>query len=304
MPRIPLRFLATAVSVLVAVPAMASPAIAKTKGGGGSSGVSSSTGTDVSYPQCTATLPSGRAFAVVGANGGLANTYNGCLGSEWTYALATTGVTKQVKAQTYLDTADPGNAVADWPSPANYGNYPSTTLSTPYGSCTYAAGSSGPGAMSNACAYIYGYDMVAGGISDGAKGIVAGDISAFQSATGGTLNAQPVWLDVETSNSWLTGTSGLAMNVADLNGMVAALRATNSAAVVGVYSTTYQWNQITGTPTASTAGSLWGLPEWGAGATSQSNAASNCSHTPFTGGTISITQWTANGWDYDYSCVG
>ncbi len=304
MPRSAVRSFAVALTLALAVPALATPALAKTRGGGGGS-LSSGVGVDVSYPQCGSTLPTGQAFAIAGVNGGLANDYNSCLASEWTYALASAGTTNQAKAQAYLNTADPGNTVADWPSPSNVGNYPDPALYTPYGYCRYASGTSGgPGAMSTACAYVYGYDMVVGGISDGSNGIIAGDVSDFHTATGGTLGAQPVWLDVETGNSWQSGTSGLSMNIADLNGMVAALRSSNSAAVVGVYSTASQWNQVTGTPTGTAAGNLWDLADWIAGARTQSGAVSNCAQSAFTGGTLSVTQWTSGGLDYDHSCIG
>ena len=290
-------------ALALAVPALASPALAKTKGGGGGGGgLASGTGVDVSYPQCGSTLPTGQAFGIVGVNGGLANDYNPCLASEWKYALASVGTTRQARAQAYVNTGDPGNTVADWPSPTNLGNY--GTSATPFGDCTYAAGSSGPGAMTAACAYIYGYDMVVGGINDGSQGTIAGDLSDFSKATGGALNAQPVWLDVETGNSWQSGSNGLSMNVADLNGMVAALRAPNATAAVGVYSTGYQWNQITGTPSGTTAGNLSGLPDWIPGASTQSAAASTCTQSAFTGGTVSLTQWTSSGRDYDHSCPG
>lgn len=303
MRRISVRVGSICFAVALSVPALGSPAFAKTHGGGGG-GVTSGTGVDVSYPQCGSRLLSGQAFGIVGVNGGLVNDYNSCLASEWTYALASAGTTSQPKAQTYLNTADPGNGVADWPSPTNYGSYPDSTLNTPYGHCTYASGSSGAGAMSTACAYVYGYDMVVGGISDGSNGLIPGDLSVFHSATGGTLNAQPVWLDVETGNSWQSGSSGLNMNVADLDGMVAALRANNALAAVGIYSTAYQWNQITGSPTGTSAGSLWGLSDWVPGATRQSGAVTNCAQTSFTAGTLSLTQWTSGGLDYDHSCAG
>lgn len=305
MSRSSARTAVVALAAVLAVPALAAPALAKTHGGGHGGGLSGGTGVDVSYPQCGSTLPTGQAFGIVGVNGGLANDYNSCLRSEWTYALGSAGTTKQAKAQAYLNTGDPGNTVADWPSPANPGSYPDSTLSdTPYGACTYASGTGGPGAMSPACAYVYGYDMVVGGISDGANGIIAGDVSEFSSATGGSLDGQPVWLDVETGNSWLSGSAGLAMNVADLNGMVAALRRSNTSAVVGIYSTAYQWNQITGTPGSGTAGNLWGLADWVPGASTQSGAVSNCTLGAFTGGGLSVTQWTSRGLDYDHSCIG
>lgn len=272
-------------------------------GGGGGGGSAPGTGVDVSYPQCPGTsLPSGQAFAIVGVNGGLANDYNSCLSTEFSYAQASLGGTNQARAQLYLNTADPGNTVADWPSPSQPGTY--GTTSTPSdGTCAYASGGSGPGANSPACAYIYGYDMVAG--INYATGTVAGDLSAFSSATNSTLYSYPVWLDVETGNSWQSSTApdGLTMNVADLQGMVDALNAAAPGSVakqIGIYSTSYQWNQITGSPTA--AGNLQNLPDWIPGARRESGAVTNCSLAPFTGGTVMLTQWSGT-YDGDYPCV-
>jgi hypothetical protein len=285
----------------------ATPAWAANHGkpGGGGGGSTALTGIDVSYPQCPGTsLPSGEAFAIVGVNGGLANDYNSCLNAEFAYAQQSAGGTKQAPAQLYLNTADPGNGVADWPSPSQLGAYGST--STPAGTCGYASGTSGPGANSPGCAYIYGYDMVAGIRYNG--GTIAGDVSDFQSATGRALAAYPVWLDVETGNSWQPATTsgGLAMNVADLQGMVAAIKASDTQASpnVGVYSTSYQWNQITGTPTGTSLGNLAALPDWIPGATKENGAVSNCSLTSFTGGQVTVTQWAGRPYDGDYSCIG
>lgn len=277
----------------------ASPAWAKSP-----TKTTTTTGIDVSYAQCTSKLPSGEAFAVVGVNGGLANDYNSCLRSEFAYAQGSTGLTKQARAQTYLNTADPGNSVADWPSPSQEGAYGSRL--TPDGtSCGYADSTSTAGADSVACAYVYGYDMVAGITynNGGTPASVAGDIAAFLSATSGSLVAQPVWLDVETANSWQPGSTalGLPMNVAALQGMVDALKAAagTSAVQIGVYSTSYQWGQITG---GSTAGNLSGLPDWIPGASGQSGAASNCGLTAFTAGPVTMTQWFGHPYDGDYSC--
>ena len=99
------------------------------------------------------------------------------------------------------------------------------------------------------------------------------------------------------------------MNVADLQGMVYALQNANSIAVVGVYSTGYQWNTITGTPGTSIsyggsafANTLWGLPSWIPGARTQSGAESHCSLPSFTGGKVTVTQWFGHPYDGDYAC--
>jgi hypothetical protein len=259
---------------------------------------------DVSYPQCVTTLPAGKPFAVVGVNGGLANNYNSCLATEWKYALASSGGTRQARAQAYLNTGDPGNSVADWPSPSQLGSYGSSYVSG-LGSCTYATGSK-RGANSAACAYIYGYDMVGGMTYNGGR--ITGDLATFHAATGGQLYSQPSWLDVETVNSWQTGAAGQAMNRAVLQGMVAAIRraapASTPAAPVGIYSTTKQYTTITGIPSGAPAGSLAGLPEWGAGAPTQADARANCGVTTFTHGPMLLTQWVNGGSDNDVSCTG
>lgn len=305
----------SAVVVIVSIGSSA-PALARTHGGGGgrgggggSSGGGVPTGIDVSYPQCGSSLPTTRAFAVVGVNGGLANDYNACLSSEYAYATRLTAATKQPGVQSYVNTGDPGNGVADWPSPSQLGAYGS--VATPVGSCGFASGASGPGADSAACAYIYGYDMVRGITYRSGSGTaaIAGDVAAYHSATGSQLYVHPVWLDVETGNSWQSASQsgGLAMNIADLQGMVASVAAASSAAgvaapVVGVYSTASQWNAITGTPGAS-GGNLSGVPDWIPGAQSENGAVANCSQRAFTGGAVSITQWVGS-LDGDYSCIG
>jgi hypothetical protein len=58
------------------------------------------------------------------------------------------------------------------------------TYVTGLGSCSYATRSK-RGANSAACAYIYGYDMVAGMTYSGGK--VIGDLATFRAATGGQL---------------------------------------------------------------------------------------------------------------------
>jgi hypothetical protein len=268
-------------------------------GGGGTT--STTTGIDVSYPQCGDALPGNEAFAIVGVNGGLANTYNPCLAEQFSYAQGLTGGTGQPVAQTYLNTADPGNIVDDWPSPDYLGAYGSTI--TPSGNCDFAEGSSSLGANSPGCAYVYGYDMVAG-ITTPAQ-TVEGDASYFESATGGSLGDQPVWLDVETANSWQSGDAGLAMNVAALQGMVDAL-IDEGATTVGIYSTAYQWGQITGSPTGVEAGNLADLPVWVPGARRESSAATNCLQTAFTGadGDVVLAQWFGHPYDQNVSCAG
>src|SRR5579875_1289831 len=263
-----------------ATPAFAAKPAGKASHGGGGGGTSTPTGNDVSYPQCGSSLPASPAFGIVGVNDGLANNLNPCLGpsssypsyteSELYWAVASsTGKSTQPKASLYVNTADPGNGVADWPTSGGGGGY---------GSCT--------GADSDACAWQYGYNKAtqdAAWLTSAAQAITNQESSV---AVPSTASSYPWWLDVETANTWQPDTS---MNVADLQGMVAGLQAAG-ASTVGVYSTSYQWDQITGGNTTSASGSLYGLPDWIPGARSLSGAESNCSLASFTAGPVTVTQ--------------
>ncbi|HZU73284.1 MAG TPA: hypothetical protein VE990_11000 [Acidimicrobiales bacterium] len=312
-PRWARRALTPAVATVLVLAATAGPAAARPKSGG----TSTPTGEDVSYPQCGSGLPTGRAFGIVGVNDGLANNLNPCLGpstaypsyrqSELYWALsATTGATSQPRASLYVNTADPGNvyngtAIADWPT--------TSVSSDPYGTCstTTVSTTSGPavvGQDSPACAWQYGYDRAtqdARWLTSAAAGVAAQESAVAVPSDPG---AYPWWLDVETANSWQSGSAGQAMNVADLQGMVAALRAASSTASarVGIYTTSSQWSVVTGTPGASQAGSLWGSPDWVPGAVNLSGAEQNCSSGSYTGGAVTVTQWTAQSTDSDYAC--
>jgi len=304
------RLTAAAVLLPAVVALSSAPAWARHPGPGGGSGgsgggsSSTPTGLDVSYPQCSDSPPAGEAFAIVGLNGGLANDYNSCLRAELSYAQGlkpTTGTTQPV-AQLYVNTADPGNTVSDWPYGTAYlpgsglgqfGVQQSSTGLTPYGPCAST------GTNTAACAYVYGYDMVAG-----VNSTIVGDVSYLASQSSTPAGSLRWWLDVETQNSWLSNTQ---MNVADLQGMVAALGyAGVAAANVGVYSTASQWNTITGTPPITYNGSpntLYGLNEWVTGAQNLSGAESDCTQTSFTHGTMQVSQWFSTPYDGDYSCT-
>ena len=296
-----------AVSLAVAV---AAPSLAAGSHQDGSGSRPRVTGNDISFPQCGGAFPSGPAFGIVGVNGGLANDINPCLGPSSSHpsyrraelywaAAASTGVASQPKASLYVDTGDPGNLykgrpIADWPKSG----------ATPYGACTTTRvrtrkGTFTVGRNSRACAWRYGYMKAAQDVfwvSAAAKAIDRQKPPVTVAAAAGRY---PWWLDVELSSSWRTGASGLAMNVADLQGMIAALRHWGASAI-GAYSTSFQWTVITG-GTRSSSGSLYRLPNWVPGATTLAGAKSNCRLKSFTAGRIVITQWLANP-DGDYAC--
>ena len=119
------------------------------------------------------------------------------------------------------------------------------------------------------------------------------------------------WLDVETGNTWNGDASS---NAADIQGSIDYLLAQDVAGV-GVYSTDYQWEAITGGYSANTAAEYaqaWsaeftspngiaGSPSWVAGASGLGDAPSYCS-TSFLATATWLVQYIAGGFDVDYSC--
>lgn len=293
------------VLTLGAVPASAVQPLGHGSHGGGSTS-GSTTGNDVSYPQCGGSLPTGQAFGVVGVTGGLANNLNPCLGPTSTYpsyteselywAVATSsGVTNQPMASLYVNTADPGNSyngtvIADWPTSGNL---------SPYGKCstttvTLSSGTYTVGENSAACAWQYGYNKATQDASWLVAAANAINSKSPPTTVSNSVGAYPWWLDVETGNTWQSDT---AMNVADLQGMIAGLEAVG-ATTVGVYSTSAQWDSITGGTTS--VGS--NVPEWVAGARTASGAQANCTQTSFTGGAVTLAQWSGRPFDGDVAC--
>lgn len=314
--------------VLLAAPALAAPALAAPAPGGAGgpggagAGTASPTGTatpptgnDISFPQCGGKYPIGQAFGIVGVNDGRPPTLDPCLGpdpttasystSELYWAVASsTGATTQPRASLYVNTADPGDLyagspIADWP----------TSGTTPAGICTTAAvktsaGTQTLGANTPACAWEYGFDKAAQDAAWLTTTTNAINSEAPPVSVPSSVGSYPWWLDVETTNTWLTGTNGLAMNAAVLEGMVSGLEQAGASASgeVGVYSTTTQWGEITGgSPLPSSP--LYGLPTWVPGAGSLSGAVANCAQQSFTGGVVELTQWVGTTYDSDYPCL-
>lgn len=273
---------------------------------GGTAPAPGSVSYDISYPQCGGSFPAtaGLAFAVVGVNDGRPDTANPCLGtgagsSELGWDLATG------YPELYVNTADPGNSyhhqlIADWPT--------GSVGADPYGSCQtttlgHGAKAATVGANSTACAWQYGYDK-----AQQDEAYVAAALGELASSLG--PGSFPYWLDVETANTWQSGSYGQQMNTAVLQGM-AYYFATPTApgatpTSTGVYSTGYQWGQITGTPPAgSTVGTLMnlsGAADWVPGASDLAQAQStSCASSPFTYGSVALAQWTAT-LDQDVVC--
>lgn len=267
--------------LLVAPSALA----AKPSGGGGAK---TPLGIDVSWPQCGKTLPKTQAFAIVGVNGGLANTTNPCLADQLVWGSKSVGGTSQELLQLYVNTANPGGLnTASWPQ--NNLDPAGNIAPNPHGPCD--------GTDSLACAWQYGWNRA-----------VEDVIERFQpAATQAGVSTSPTvylwWLDVETENTWkLSGsTFDNESNVAVLEGMTEYFKSVGGR--VGLYSTGSQWNQIVGSSVTATS-NLNGLNNWRPGGASLATAKQACSAAPLTSnGTVVLTQFVSKGLDYDYSCV-
>ncbi|MGI8802025.1 MAG: hypothetical protein ACR2KV_07605 [Solirubrobacteraceae bacterium] len=236
------------------------------------------TGYDVAYPLCGQTLPTGAAFAVVGVNGGLANNVNPCLAVElgWAAVLPGQAGPSEPRASLYVNTADPGPRVADWPT--------QTSEATPFGACD--------GTWSPACGYLYG--ALRAGFSY--QQVVA--------ANGGVdPSLVPWWLDIETVSSWAKPTDipvWAAVNVATVQGFVAGLRLSGARGTIGFYSTGTQWLAITGLDATSTKFPR-SSPDWIAGVGSLGAAKARCQES-FSGAPVELAQYAAGGLDGDYVC--
>jgi hypothetical protein len=185
-----------------------------------------------------------------------------------------------------VNTGNPGGL--DTPTwPQNNTDPAGNTPSDPYGTCN--------GTVTTACAWQYGWNRA---VDD----VTSSFIPAAQAAAVDTNPADYTWwLDVETVNSWESGSSSaLQDNRVDLEAMVSYFQ--SRGITVGIYSTSLQWATIVGSiPTAS---NLVGLKSWLPGATDLASAQTNCSSSSLTNnGSVTLTQFTTNNFDYDYSCI-
>jgi hypothetical protein len=233
-----------------------------------------SIGYDVSYPQCSGSYPSRPLFGIVGVNGGLANNANACIGAELDWARATPGQRRppQPHLSLYVDTGNPGDHVADWPSG---GTAPA------YGACN--------GQLTNACSYIYGQQRAAHSY----RLVAARDSGSAETA--------PWWLDVELMASW-AGTYQL--NIAALEGFVAGLHNAGARGPVGIYSTRAQWKDIMGLTAQTTPTALnRQLPDWVAGTQANlTQAQESCRSGGFTGAAPRLAQYRIGRRDADLRC--
>jgi hypothetical protein len=241
---------------------------------------------DVSFPQCGAPLPrldNGYA-GVLGTNNGIAFSRNPCLTGQLKWAKRLAGA-----PAFYANTGNPGPARARiWPA----GQSSPRTCSP-----------SNPDSLG--CAYDYGWNAAWQSYSvavDAAQRLHRVDRA---NARARAANVE-WWLDVETMNSWRTLDDGASRHakesdVAVIAGEVDALR-TIGVESVGIYSTRFQWNEITG-GYRFTQGRFAGIPVWLAGYGSKADAIDGCSDASFTGGSVWMTQYLgSDGFDADVVC--
>ena len=162
-------------------------------------GPSTILGNDISWPQCGKKLPAGQAFGIVGVNGGLANTTNGCLSTQLLWANKSTGTTSQPKTQLYVNPANPGGlGTVSWPS-SNVDPLGNIAPNT-HGTCD--------GSDSLACGWQYGWNRAVEDVH----------IRFKPAAQAVGLPDNPTnyrwWLDVETVNTWKNGPFGECSNTA------------------------------------------------------------------------------------------
>lgn len=241
-----------------------------------SGGGSPPAGYDISYPQCSGSYPSNQIFGIVGVNGGLAHNANPCLSDQLSWAHAAPGQKQpqQPAVSLYLDTGNPGTQVDIWPK---RGTTPA------YGSCN--------GLLTNSCSYLYGEQRAVYSY----KLAAAADPAAAKNA--------PWWLDVELELSW-AGTYQL--NIAALQGYLAGLHNAGATGPIGVYSTSAQWQQITGLKAQTTSATFKAqLADWVAGTgLTLAQARQNCEGGGFTGVAPTLAQYQVGQFDADLRCGG
>lgn len=263
----------------LAITALAAVGVALTAGAASAAPVGGG-GVDVSHPQCSTELPTGQDWGVVGVNGGLATTANPCLAEQLRWAAGSTGsVAAQPRAQLYLNTANPGeliDQVSTWPESGT----------TPYGQCD--------GTNSDACSWQYGWERA------------WNSVTSFFEPAAVSAGLDPIpgdyvwWLDVETYNTWQSGSAAAqTRNRVAVEGMAAYLA--SRGAQVGIYAVPDQWDDVVGPVTWDSA--LYRLPSWLPGATSADDAMEICGTQPLVaGGSVLMAQYVSSGLDQDVSC--
>lgn len=235
------------------------------------------TGRDISFPQCGAPLPRVDAarFGVLGVNGGAAFTRNPCLVEELRWAKQLVGA-----PAFYANTGNPG---------------PDRTTHWPIGQTSpRTCPAAHPDSLG--CSYDYGWNAALDSFTRAVDAARTLHGVSLQNARHRAANVD-WWLDVEILNTWRAHDR----NTATLLGEVQALWSVGIERV-GIYSTAYQWKQITG---GARVAHDWfrANPAWLAGFEGHSDARSGCTHPTFTGGPVLMTQYLGDdGFDTNVWC--
>ena len=110
-------------------------------------------------------------------------------------------------------------------------------------------------------------------------------------------------------NTWqVIDSNKYAKNIASIEGMLDYFKKQNNGTGrVGLYSTAYQWNEITGWNDVTNSrlkNKFNGLPNWRPSGKSLQIAKDNCKVLPLTeGGYISLTQYVVQGLDRNHTCI-
>ncbi len=244
-------------------------------------------GNDISFPQCGKELPRGQAFGIVGVNGGVASNTNPCLAEQLRWAHTSTGESVgQVRSQLYVNTGNPHDStISGWPD--NNADPSGRITKNPHGICD--------GSVTRACAWQYGWNRAVEAVEQRFKPAAR---SAFVSDN---PRSYMWWLDVETMNSWETGsTEGLANNTAVLEAMASYYK--DRQIRLGIYSTSHQLGKIVGTLDRRSI--LHSLDSWLAGGENPTIAARKCGDSPLVrGGRVVMVQYIKDGFDFNYSCL-
>ncbi len=178
--------------------------------------VYSGSGYDVSYPNCTDSVPTGSSFGIVGMTGGRPFSTNGCAATEWNGAL---GLSTGPSA--YFNT---GYA----------GAYAKSITST----CSSASQKAG----------VYGtLAKHALAQAEQAWAVGCSEVDWARSVLSTVTSGAPAmwWADIETGNSWSLTTS---LNRFTIDGISFEMQQ-GSLTLGGVYSTSASWIKITGSAT-------------------------------------------------------
>ena len=267
------------VKVVVAVVMAASGLLALSEmAASGAATSPTSTGFDISYPQCDSSFPADAGFGIVGVNDGHPLSTNPCLASELGWAEASLNG----NAAFYMNTDSPG--------PADTSNWPTNQQSPK--PCA--------GANSLDCSYDYGWNAARGSFANA----VAAETSIGSPTPTAAATQAKWWLDVETDNHWEWVEAQYGANAASqdidqemLQGAVAYLKGVGIDQL-GIYSTSRQWAAITGSPPSVFAA----LPAWLPGYGSLAAAEAACATPSFNGGRVAMIQYPSRGLDGDYVC--